>query len=54
MQLDYPQLAEGRLVELLPGRSVDVPLHWQTSRLSLSALERLTRAVRQVARQRLV
>lgn len=46
-------LAEGRLVELLPGRVVDVPLHWQASRLSLPALERLTRAVREAARQRL-
>jgi LysR family transcriptional regulator (chromosome initiation inhibitor) len=38
-------LAAGRLVELVPGRPLDVPLHWQASRLPVPSLERLTRAV---------
>lgn len=46
-------LASGRLVELIAGRSVDVPLYWQASRLALPPLERLTAAVRGVARRAL-
>jgi LysR family transcriptional regulator, chromosome initiation inhibitor len=42
-------LAAGRLVELVPGRSVEVPLHWQASRLALPALDALTDAVRATA-----
>jgi LysR family transcriptional regulator (chromosome initiation inhibitor) len=38
-------LAARRLVELMPGRAVDVPLHWQVSRLALPALKLLTDAV---------
>lgn len=40
-----PLLDEGRLVELVPGRVLDVPLWWQVSRLPLPPLQRLTDAV---------
>lgn len=46
-------LAARRLVELLPGRVIDVPLYWQASRLALPALERLTDAVLATARAQL-
>lgn len=42
-------LAARRLVELLPGHTIDVPLHWQASRLALPALDALTGAVVAVA-----
>ena len=38
-------LSAKRLVELIPGRTIDVPLHWQVSRLALPALDALTDAV---------
>lgn len=38
-------LAARRLVELMPGRTIDVALHWQVSRLALPALDLLTSAV---------
>lgn len=38
-------LAAGRLVELVPGRPLDVPLWWQSARLPVPSLQRLTRAV---------
>jgi LysR family transcriptional regulator (chromosome initiation inhibitor) len=38
-------LREGRLVELVPGRPLDVPLHWQVARLPVPALDALTRTV---------
>lgn len=47
-------LADGRLVELLPGRTLDVPLYWQVARLPLPALDRLTQAVQQAAAAALV
>ena len=37
-------LAAGRLVELAPGRPLDVPLHWQQSRIAGAALAELSRA----------
>jgi LysR family transcriptional regulator, chromosome initiation inhibitor len=43
--LAAPHLASGALVELLPGRTIEVPLFWQVSRLALPALELLTSAV---------
>lgn len=49
--LARPHLAAGRLVELVPGTSIDVPLHWQHARLAPPALERLTRAVVAEARE---
>lgn len=47
-------LASGRLVEILPGRVLDVPLYWQINRLSAERLADLTRAVVATARARLV
>ncbi|WP_018388910.1 LysR family transcriptional regulator ArgP [Ancylobacter sp. FA202] len=38
-------LAAGRLVELVPGQRVDVPLHWTVIRLETRALRQLTQAV---------
>lgn len=38
-------LNAGRLVELVPGRDIVVPLYWQSTRLALPALERLGAAV---------
>lgn len=47
-------LADGRLVELLPGRRLDVPLYWQCARVGARLLKDLTRAVVATARERLV
>jgi LysR family transcriptional regulator, chromosome initiation inhibitor len=43
--LAAPHLGSGALVELLPGRTIEVPLFWQVSRLDLPALALLTEAV---------
>jgi LysR family transcriptional regulator, chromosome initiation inhibitor len=48
-----PALADGRLVELTPGRGADVTLWWQHWNLSSPLLERVTDAVRRVARNHL-
>jgi LysR family transcriptional regulator (chromosome initiation inhibitor) len=50
LPLAQPHLDAGRLVELLPGRRIDVPLHWQVSRLALAPLEALSAAVMRAAR----
>lgn len=42
-------LTSGALVELLPGRPLDLPLHWQSARLPLPALDALTRHVLRAA-----
>lgn len=42
-------LASGHLVELVPGRHLDVPLHWQHWRLDAPALADLTGRVRRAA-----
>lgn len=42
-------LAAGRLVELLPGRPLDVPLHWQVAQLPMTQLQSLTRQVLRVS-----
>ena len=47
-------LRAGRLVPLLEGRTMDVPLTWQRSRAMTGALEPVTRAVRAAARDVLV
>ena len=47
-------LAAGRLVELVPGQRLDVPLHWQHARVGARLLDALTRAVVDTARRRLV
>jgi len=45
-----PLIAAGELVELVPGRPLDTPLHWQHPRLSTDALDRLTQAVAAAAK----
>jgi LysR family transcriptional regulator (chromosome initiation inhibitor) len=47
-------LGAGRLVELVPGRRLDVALHWQCARLGARLLDCLTREVAAVARRELV
>jgi LysR family transcriptional regulator (chromosome initiation inhibitor) len=46
-------LKSGSLVELVPGRTLAVPLYWQHTRLQVPVLSRLTRAVVQAARNSL-
>jgi len=46
-------LAAGRLVELVPGATLDVTLHWQVSRLVSSRFPDLSRAVLEAAREAL-
>lgn len=53
LPLAAPHLAAGRLVELVPGRPLDVPLHWQSARLGSVLLRTLTRTVVAAARERL-
>ncbi|MBN8998449.1 MAG: LysR family transcriptional regulator ArgP [Rhizobiales bacterium] len=47
--LAEPHLAAGRLVELPPGRRVDVTLYWNVTRLHSGSLRQLTEAVRKAA-----
>jgi LysR family transcriptional regulator (chromosome initiation inhibitor) len=47
-------LAQGALVELVPDTPLDVPLHWQFTRLAALALRPLTDAVRRAAARTLV
>lgn len=44
-----PFLADGRLLPLLAGTELDVPLYWQRSRIASKALAALTATVRRVA-----
>ncbi|MEU8236886.1 LysR family transcriptional regulator ArgP [Actinoplanes missouriensis] len=44
-----PDLEAGRLVEIMPGRFLDVPLHWQRWKIESGILETLTAAVRTAA-----
>ncbi|WP_234266044.1 LysR family transcriptional regulator ArgP [Hydrogenophaga sp. NFH-34] len=44
------QLADGSLVELVPGTPLDVPLHWQTARAASGVLDGLTRQIVAAAR----
>lgn len=48
------QLARGELVELLPGRHVDVPLYWHHWRQGGELLDKLTRHLRQATADRLI
>lgn len=48
------QVRAGRLVELMPGLVIDVPLYWQSARLPVPALERLGHAVAATAAEVLV
>lgn len=45
LMLAEPHLAAGRLVELRPGRRLDVALHWQHARLGARLLDALTTEV---------
>lgn len=47
-------LAEGRLVELIPGAVLDVPLYWQVNRLAADMLAPLSRSITSAARRELV
>lgn len=47
-------LASGALIELVPGTPLDVPLHWQFTRLAAPALRPLTQSIRQAAAAMLV
>ena len=47
-------LGAGRLIELVPGQRLDVPLHWQHARLGARLIDRLTRDVVAAARAGLV
>jgi LysR family transcriptional regulator (chromosome initiation inhibitor) len=42
-------LASGRMVELVPGAVLDVPLFWQVNRLAAEALSALTRSIIEIA-----
>lgn len=53
LPLAGPHLATGRLVELMPERRLDVPLHWQHARLGARLLDALTREVAAEARRSL-
>lgn len=46
-------LKEGRLVELVPGTPLDLPLHWQTARAASRLIDGLTRQVLAHARRAL-
>lgn len=48
------KIAEGQLVELMPGHSLEVKLYWTVTRLHASALRAFTEAVRSVAKKTLI
>ena len=52
--LAAPHIANGTLVDLRPKAPLDVPLHWQFSRLTASAIAPLTQAIRTAAQQGLI
>ena len=54
LALVQTQLAEGSLVELLPGTALDVPLYWQHTRAASALLEGLGRAVAAAAQTALL
>jgi len=47
-------LASGRLIELIPGAVLDVPLYWQINRLAADRLADLTRSVVETAKRALI
>ncbi|NWF46286.1 LysR family transcriptional regulator ArgP [Hydrogenophaga sp. D2P1] len=49
-----PHLADGSLVELVPGQTLDVPLHWQTARAASGLLDGLTRQMLAAAQRALL
>lgn len=50
VELVRAHLAAGRLVELVPGATLDRPLHWQVSRLAAPGLRSLAQAIVAAAR----
>ena len=48
-QIARPDIAAGRVVDLTPGRYLDVPLYWQFWRMESAVLAALTTAVREAA-----
>ncbi|AUX79204.1 MULTISPECIES: LysR family transcriptional regulator ArgP [Sinorhizobium] len=54
IQLARDHLESGRLVELIPGTPLDVPLYWQINRLAADRLTELTREVTLVAKHSLL
>jgi LysR family transcriptional regulator (chromosome initiation inhibitor) len=50
LALVAPLLADGALVELVPGTPLDVPLHWQHARAASALLDGLGREVAAAAR----
>jgi LysR family transcriptional regulator (chromosome initiation inhibitor) len=48
-QVAGPELAAGRLVEVAPGKHIDVPLYWQHWKLESDVLDALTAAVLRAA-----
>jgi LysR family transcriptional regulator (chromosome initiation inhibitor) len=53
-ELVHEHLASGRLVELIPGTTLDTPLFWQINRLVADRLSPLTETIIFVARRTLV
>lgn len=53
-QLVRDHLASGRLVELVPGAPLDVPLFWQVNRLAADRLSALTQSVVATAKRELL
>lgn len=53
-RLAAPLIASGRLVDLVPGVTIDVPLFWQHLRITTRLIEDLTKAVREEAADWLV
>ena len=49
-QLIADHLAAGRLVELVPGAVVDIPLYWQVSRMAARQFPQMDKAVTSAAR----
>ena len=54
LALVAPLLADGALVELVPGTPLDVPLHWQHARAASALLDGLSRLVLAAARAALL
>jgi LysR family transcriptional regulator (chromosome initiation inhibitor) len=48
-QLADAELAAGRLVDIAPGKYIDVPLYWQHWKLESGILDALTAAVLRAA-----
>jgi LysR family transcriptional regulator (chromosome initiation inhibitor) len=51
LDLVEAHIAEGRLIELPPGRRIDIPLYWTVARLHSASLQRLTDEVRAAGRR---